>query len=332
MFELPRPVLAPTPRDVIARFGTAQVLRFRPPAGVAPAGCAPILLVPSLINRWYILDLREGASLVAGLLAAGLDVYCLDWGVPEAEDRYLGWDDVLARLARATRVVRRNSGHTRVGVLGYCMGGTLTAIHAALQPEEMAALVLLAGPIDFAGGGLLRRMVDRRWFDADAVADAGNVHPLQMQAGFVALRPTLDLVKLMSMPELAIDPAARAAYLALEEWAQDNIPFPAQAYRTYIRQLYQDNELVAGEHVARGRRVHLSRISCPTMVIVAERDTICPAPAATALCQRVGTRDSQVLSVPGGHVGAVVGSKASRVMVPALSAWLRDRLSSRPAA
>ena len=67
-----------------------------------------MLLVPSLINRWYVLDLRPGARLAGALVDAGHDVFCLDWGVPEDEDRYLEWDDVVARLsahgpARAAR-------------------------------------------------------------------------------------------------------------------------------------------------------------------------------------------------------------------------------------
>jgi len=120
-------------------------------------------------------------------VGAGFDVWLLDWGVPEAEDRYLDWDAVLRRLGRAVRRVLRES--PTIGVLGYCMGGTLTSIYAAQHPDELAALVTLAAPIDFSHGGMLRRMVDPAWFDADAIADAGNVAPSQMQAGFGALLP-----------------------------------------------------------------------------------------------------------------------------------------------
>jgi polyhydroxyalkanoate synthase len=89
------PRLTPTPRDELALEGGARLYHF------APAGRGiPLLLVPSLINRWYVLDLRTGASLVEALVGAGFDVWCLDWGVPEAEDRYLDWEAVLARLVR----------------------------------------------------------------------------------------------------------------------------------------------------------------------------------------------------------------------------------------
>ena len=318
------PPLAPTPRDELALEGGAKLYRFR---GAAKPGLRPLLLVPSLINRWYVLDLRPGASLVEALVGAGFDGWCLDWGTPEDEDRYLDWEAVLARLARATRRVRRETGADRIGLLGYCMGGTLTAIHAAQFPNELAALITLAAPIDFARGGQLRCMVEPSWFDAGAIADAGNVSPEQMQSGFVALRPTLELGKLASLPDLASDHASRSAFLALDAWASDNIPFPAEAYRRYISDLYQGNELVLGAHRVRGREVALGAITCPTLVITASRDQICPPNAALALLEHVGADDKSALEVPGGHVGAVVGSRASREMYPALAQWLAVRLA-----
>ncbi|MDQ3296783.1 MAG: alpha/beta fold hydrolase, partial [Myxococcota bacterium] len=184
------PPLAQTPRDELTLEGGARLYHFRGAASVTRPIAQPILLVPSLINRWYVLDLRPGASLVEALVGAGFDVWLLDWGVPEAEDRYLDWDAVLRRLGRAARRVLREIGQPRLGVLGYCMGGTLATIFATQHPDLLTALVTLAAPIDFARGGMLRRMVDPQWFDADAVADAGNVAPSQMQAGFTALRPT----------------------------------------------------------------------------------------------------------------------------------------------
>jgi polyhydroxyalkanoate synthase subunit PhaC len=323
------PPLAQTPRDELALEGGARLLHFQPAgeqAPAAPGNRTPVLLVPSLINRWYVLDLRPGASLVEALVGAGFDVWLLDWGVPQAEARYLDWDGVLRRLDRASRRVLRETAHPQLAMLGYCMGGTLTAIHAAQHADTLAALVLLAAPIDFAHGGMLRRMVEPAWFDADAIADAGNVAPSQMQAGFVALRPTLDVAKLVSLPELASDAEARAAFLALEAWAGDNIPFPAEAYRRYIRELYQDNQLVAGTHRANGRAALLSAIRCPTLVITATRDTICPPAAATAVLDHVSAADTAVLAVPGGHVGAVVGSRAVKEMYPGLVKWLAPRL------
>ncbi|HUS30412.1 MAG TPA: alpha/beta fold hydrolase [Kofleriaceae bacterium] len=325
------PPLAQTPRDEFPLEGGARLYRFRAaaPSQALPARATrPFLLIPSMINRWYVLDLRPGASLVEALVRAHFDVWCLDWGTPEAEDRYLDWEAVLARLGRAVRRVKRETGADKLGVLGYCMGGTLTTIYAAQHADEIAALVTLAAPIDFQNGGQLRCMVEPQWFDADAIADAGNVEPTQMQSGFTALRPTLELGKLASLPDLMSDAKAREGFLALDAWASDNIPFPAEAYRRYIREMYQANQLVDGSHRVANRDVKLSAITCPTLVITASRDQICPPAAATALLDLIGSTDKQVLDVPGGHVGAVVGSRAARDMYPALVRWLEARLAA----
>jgi polyhydroxyalkanoate synthase len=330
----PAPRLMPTPRGTVFTDGTASLYRFARPRGADTSAAnggapvkTPILLIPSLINRWYVMDLRPGASLVEALVAAGFDVWLLDWGVPEDEDRHRTWTDVLDRLDRMIRVVLRRTKQPKLAVLGYCMGGTLTAIDAALRPSRIAAFMTLAAPIDFVKGGMLRCMVDTRWFDGEAIADAGNVAPMQMQAGFTALRPTLDLAKVFGQLDLVGNPAAQESFAALEAWASDNIPFPGEAYRTYITELYQGNGLVERTHRVRDQLVDLRAITAPTLAIVAERDAICPPAAATALLDHVGTKDVSTLKVPGGHVGAVVGSRASKDMYPALIAWLRARIS-----
>jgi polyhydroxyalkanoate synthase len=323
--------LAPTPRDTVMQDGSARLYRFRrpenrPAAGGKGRGGLPVLLVPSLINRWYVLDLREGVSLAAALVAKGLDVWCLDWGAAAPEDRYLTWDDVVARLARAVRRVRRETEAEKVGMLGYCIGGTLAGIHAALEPDSVAALVNLAGPFDFAEGGFLADMVKRRFFDADAVAAAGNVSADQMQSGFSMLRPTLSISKWVNMAYRAHDPEFMTAFKALEEWSSDNIDFPAAAYATYIRELYQENLLVKGEHYVGGRRVDLGDITCPVLTVSTDRDTICPPAAARALNGLVGSKSKEFLAIPGGHVGAVVGGKASTNLYPVLGDWFRRQL------
>lgn len=318
--------LAPTPRDSLFSEGTATLYRFR--ASEVSSGRAPVLLVPSLINRWYVLDLRPGASLARALVDAGFDVYCLDWGVPEAEDRYLDWDAVVGRVGRMVRRVQRESGALRVGLLGYCIGGTLAAIHTALEPDSVAGLVNLAGPIDFAEGGFLAHMVNPRWFDPQAIADAGNVSAQQMQSGFVALRPTAQLGKWLSFFDRLGDPERLEAYQALEEWASANIPFPGAAYAKYIRDLYQENALARGEHHVAGRRVRLGDIRCPVLTVVTDRDVICPPPAAQALNDLSSSSDKSLLVIPGGHVGAVVGGSAPKQLYPKLAEWFGKTLAN----
>jgi polyhydroxyalkanoate synthase len=124
------------------------------------------------------------------------------------------------------------------------------------------------------------------------------------------------------------DPKARESFEALEAWAGDNIPFPGAAYATYIGDLYQKNALVRGEHHVRGRRADLANIRCPVMTVVADRDSICPPAAATALNDHVSSTDKSVLTIAGGHVGAVIGGKAPKVLYPELAKWFATRLAA----
>lgn len=317
--------IATTPKAAVFSDGTATLYRYRPrSSGLAHR--TPVLLVPSLINRWYVLDLRAGASVAEHLVEAGHDVFVLDWGIPEDEDRYLTWDDVNARLARMVRRTCRASGAEQVALLGYCIGGTLAAIYTALNPDRVAALVNLAGPIDFSHAGMLRDLVDPSFFDAESMGSAGNVSAEQMQSGFVALRPTGQIGKWVTLADRAHDPLRRKAFHVLEAWASDNIPFPGEAYVTFITELYQRNALVSRTHYVAGRLVDLSKIECPILSVGASNDAICPFAAAEALNECSGSSDTDTLVVPGGHVGAVVGSKAAKVLYPKMSEWLAAKI------
>jgi polyhydroxyalkanoate synthase len=172
---------------------------------------------------------------------------------------------------------------------------------------------------------MLGHMTDPRWFDAEAIAEAGNVAPHQMQAGFTMLRPTQNLSKMVTLTEKWFDPAFRESFEALDHWANDNVAFPAAAYATYIDELYQKNNLIHGKHWVAGKRVDLKQITCPVLTIAAEKDTICPPNAAVALNSAVGAGNTQVVNVPGGHVGAVVGGKASQKLYPSLITWMKER-------
>lgn len=314
--------IAPTPKDTIYREGKGSIYRFR---GAKKNGSThvPVLLVPSMINRWYVLDLREGAS-VATALSAGTpwDTFLFDWGIPEDEDRFLSWDDVVAKLDRVVKRVLRTTGASKVAIVGYCMGATLSSIYTALHPERVAALVNLAGPIDFSHAGRLGTMVDKRWFDPEAMTAPGNLGAWQMQSGFTSLAPTGSFSKWVGFADKMHDPRAVDAFAALDKWAGDNIPFPAAAYVTYIKELYQENLLFKGEHRVSGEVADLTKITCPVMSIVADRDAICPPAAATALNDKASSSVKDVLSVPGGHVGAVVGSRAAKELYPRMRTWL----------
>ena len=125
-----------------------------------------MLFVPSLINRAYVLDLREGGSMLRWLAGQGVRPLLLDWGWPgEVERRFSLTDYVAGRLERAMEVAAEAAG-TPLVLAGYCMGGTLAVAAAQRRPDLVSGLVLLAAPWDFHAP------------DADLARQAAGVLPL----------------------------------------------------------------------------------------------------------------------------------------------------------
>jgi polyhydroxyalkanoate synthase len=318
----PKPVVGVTPSEVVWTENKWSLLRYTPRA----AGLAfqtPLLLVPSLINRHYVLDLMPGKSLAEYLVAQGHDVYCIDWGTPGDEDRFLGFDEIVDRyLGRALSIASKLSGKAKVHVLGYCMGGTLAAVHAAAHPERFASFVALAAPVHFNDGGMLSGWTRSKTFDLDALLSAcGNVPWQLLQSAFGMLRPTLPLSKAVMVVDRADNDEFLDGFLALEAWGNDNVAIPGEFYRRYLEDLYRGDCLVKGTLRLSSRPAKLQSIDCPTLVVTFEHDNIVPAASAAPLVELISSRDKQRLHLPGGHVGAVVSKHAAKTLWPQLSAF-----------
>jgi polyhydroxyalkanoate synthase subunit PhaC len=161
-----------SPNDVVLREGTHTLLRYRRETPATHA--EPVLLCYALVNRPYILDLQSDKSVVRQYLDRGFDVYMIDWGVPTDADRGLTVAHYVSGfLARAVELIRRQHAGNKLHLLGYCMGGTLSALHGALQPDSLKTLSLLAAPIDFGGQeSLLNLWTGPASFDVDALLHA----------------------------------------------------------------------------------------------------------------------------------------------------------------
>jgi polyhydroxyalkanoate synthase len=318
-----------TPHTVAWTENKWRLLRFEP---IEQRFATPILLVPSLINRWYVLDLGPERSFIEWLVAQGHLVYCIDWGTPGAEDRYLTWDDIAGRyLGRAVRLCARETpmpGRQANGthVLGYCLGGTLAASYVAAFPDGVASFTALAAPIDFQHAGIMSAWTRTKTFDVRSILEAfGNIPWPLMQASFRMLRPTLQAAKLVSLLDRAWDDEFLDGFLATEQWGNDNVSFPGECYARYIEDLYRQNQLVGGTFSVLGRPARLPSIKCPTLAIAFADDHIVPVPSAQPLIDLVGARDKQILVDRGGHVGAVVSKKAATRLWPAMSTFWAQR-------
>jgi polyhydroxyalkanoate synthase subunit PhaC len=316
-----------TPRDLVWTHRKSTLYRYR---SAERRHRTPVVLVFALINRPEIFDLRPGNSFVQYLLAEGFDVYLLDWGVPGPEDAETGLDYyVCDAIPWGIREVLRSSGADSVTLLGWCIGGTLCALHAALEGTRSAArnLVLLTTPVD-PKDSLYRTWVGRDSFDVEYVTDRWDVIP----------GPSIDIANKLMKPvqnlwgtyrRLAQNVydgrANRTAFQAMQKWISDNPPFPARAFREWVTWVYKERRLVGGGLRLRGRRVDLRRIAQSLLVVTADDDHIVPRANTLPLLDLVLSADVTHLALPGGHIGLMAGSSAQQRIWPKLSEWLAER-------
>lgn len=328
LWRRPKPKVGVTPQAVVFRENKWSLIRYLPKDD-GPKFKTPILLVPSLINRHYVLDLMPGKSFAEFLVNAGHDVYVIDWGTPGDEDRFLSFDDVCDRyIGRALRQVARTSERNKAHLLGYCLGGTLTSIFAAVRQEHIASLTAIAAPVRFKDTSLLSSWANSKSFDVQAMIDAyGNVPWPLMQAAFHMLRPTLMLWKGVHLLDKAWDDEYLNGFIALETWGNDNVSFPGECYRRYFEALYKEDALIDDSFYLSGELAKLSNIRCPTLAVTFEHDNIVPHQSASVLLDRISSTDKERIHLIGGHVGAMVSSSAAKSLWPKISAWwaARDR-------
>ena len=318
------PPVNSTPHRVVYTRGSMRLLRFEARVPTARRHATPILFVYSLINRYYILDFLPGRSLIEFMCDQGYDVYAIDWGTPGALEEQMNWDEFLGGLMRsAVQWTLKISGAESLTMYGYCMGGTMALAYAALYPKGLRNFVAQATPVDFHEGGIFTTWTSPQYFDVDAMVDAhGNVPIDLMEAGFSMMAPVQRLTKWLEVFRRIDDPEFVTTFLAMETWAADNVPFPGEVYRQYIKDCYQENNFYEGRMVVGGRKVDLAQIRCPLLTLIAENDTIAPPASSTALDAKVGSTDKTTLRFPVGHIGLSTSSKGPKQIWPKVAGWI----------
>jgi polyhydroxyalkanoate synthase len=319
-----------TPFDVVFELGTLRLLRYRRPTPALYR--EPVLFCYALVNRPYILDLQPDKSVVRRYLDEGFEVYLVDWGAPSPQDQSLTLEDYVSHLlGRVIGFILQQHGVERLHLLGYCMGGTMAALYAALSADKVRTLTLLAAPIDFSGReSLLQVWTDRKYFDVDAFIDAnGNCPASFLQMLFVYMKPVQNLVeKNIAFYEQMDDPKFLTNFFAMERWTNDNIPVAGETFRDFVKSFYQQNALVRGEYWLGERKVDLAEIRCPLLLLVAKNDHLVPPSSTDGIRRYVGSHDIETLMIDAGHVGLVVSGKAHKTLWPQATRWLADHSGS----
>jgi poly[(R)-3-hydroxyalkanoate] polymerase subunit PhaC len=313
-----------TPRDIVWTHRNTTLYRYRSSQRTHPI---PVLLVFALINRPEIFDLRAGNSFVEFLLREGFDVFLVDWGVPDDEDSDMGLAEfVCDELHWAVRETLLAAEQDELSLLGWCIGGTLSAMYCALNPDgPVRNALLLTTPID-PTGSLYASWLEH--VDVDAVADAMPSLPgAGVDWANKLMKPVTNYwttYRRLWQNVLEGKPV-RDSYQAMAKWVADNPPFPSKAWREWTTWMYQENRLVRGRVELRGQRVDLRNIEQNLLVITAGADHIAPRETTLPLLDLVASEDVTHLARAGGHIGLMAGSKAKQEIWPELGAWLAER-------
>ena len=299
--------------DVLWRSGSTSLLDYG-------GSGLPLLLVPSLINRSYILDLGPEEGFCSWLRAHGARPLLLDWGEPGDTEARFDLDAYIAeRLLPALEAATAVTG-TAVPLLGYCMGGLIALSGALARPDRVKGLALLATPWDFHAGAL-------SWNAAlaavAALASRPSAPPVPVdvvQALFASIQPGNVETKFRAFARLDPDSDQARTFVALEDWLNDGVPLAAGVAADCLHGWYRDNLPARGSWISLGRTIDPAALDSPVLIALPARDRIVPPESARSLADLIphATR----IEPKAGHVGMVAGRRSlSTLWQPALS-WL----------
>ena len=303
----PGETVAVTPGQVVFRNRLVELIQYAPTTPtVYPE---PVLIVPSWIMKYYILDLSPHNSLVKYLVDRGHTVFMVSWRNPGAEDRDLTMEHyvelgVFEPLAAVHRALPRAGVHA----MGYCLGGTLLAIAAAALARDdhapIRSISLLAAETDFKEPGELGLFIDESQiaFLEDLMSERGYLDGRQM-AGAFSLINSKDLVWSKLVHEYLM--GAQTPLTDLRAWNADATRMPARMHGEYLRKLYLNNDLAEGRYRVRGRPVVLEEIGWPMYVVATERDHVSPWRSVYKIHLLTDAELRFVLTSGGHNVGVV---------------------------
>jgi polyhydroxyalkanoate synthase len=323
-----------TPSEVVYTENKLELLHYKPEeAGIEvpeeEQSDVPILVVYALINKPYILDLQPERSVVRRLLEAGHDVYLIDWNEPSQLDQFLTLDDYVNRyMDNCVDEVRERSGTDEINVLGYCMGGTKSAMYAALHPEKINALALMAAGLYFEDtGGVLEEWGSDEYYDPEDVTEAfGNVPSTMLDVGFALMDPVDNYVsKYVRLYDNLEDEDFVENFARMERWLGEGIDLAGETYEQFLTDVYQDNKLYENELELDGQHVDVTNIDMPLLQITGEYDHLIPSAASIPFNDVVGTDDIETIEYPTGHIGLSVSGSSHADVWPRVAEWFHEQ-------
>lgn len=306
----PRNGLATTPGEVVMRNHLVELIQYAPTTSKVHA--APLLVVPSCIMKFYILDLSPHNSMVRWLVEQGHTVFMVSWRNPDAGDAGIGFDDYVRQGVIEPLAWIHRSCRQPVHLAGYCLGGTFASVAAAALSREhparpvtpLASLTLMAAETDFSEPGEMGVLIDEaqvRMLEA-MMARQGFLSGRQMAGSFQFLHARYLVWARRTQRWLLGEDVVGNDLMA---WNADVTRMPATMHSQYLRHMYLDNALANGRYCFEGEPVNLRDIGVPLYAIGTEKDHVSPWKSVFKIHQLVDV-DVRFVLTSGGHNAGIV--------------------------
>lgn len=313
-----------TPSEVIKMKGGFDLHHYKPV--VKRRRKTPLLVIYSLINRHYILDLMPKTSVINCLLRHGIDVYATDWGTPDSSYKDLTLEDYAHYyVENAVDKIKEITGSEKVSLFGYCWGGIFALLYSAIHPENVKNLIIHATPIDLEQ----TNEVIETWtkhIDADALVETfGNVPGGFLNLGFLLRNPvetTIKYIRYFSEPR-TLDEIIQ--FFSIEAWIYDSIPIIGKVYREIVNQVYKKNLLIRNKMRVGSETVDLGKITMPFLNIIGSKDDLVPPESSRSIMNVISSNDKKLIEFPTGHVGLCINQAAHEQLWPTVAKWLSGR-------
>jgi polyhydroxyalkanoate synthase subunit PhaC len=298
----------------------------------------PVLVIYAFINRHYILDLLPEVSVTRNLLNQGLDIFATDWGTPSAYDKSLTIGHFVNRyLDKSVDFIRKITKSDKVSLFGYCWGGDLALMYAAIHPEKVKNLITIATPGDFDLDDSLLSVWTRAIKENYLLNAFGNLPGMVLNAAFILRNPIEYSHKYFHFFEQPRSLEEAAEFFAIETWLYDSPPIIGEIYREFTEYCYKQNLLIKNkmrmEEEANDdstnssdKIINLKNINMPFLNIVAKRDDLV-APRSSKALNNILTEshDKDLIEFNSGHVGLMIGKNAHKELWPKVGGWLKKR-------
>ncbi|MGH3786991.1 MAG: PHA/PHB synthase family protein [Pseudonocardiaceae bacterium] len=299
--------LAATPGSVVFRNRLMELIQYEPQTKRVYA--VPLLFSPPWINKYYIMDLAPGKSLVEWAVQHGHTCFMISYRNPDETMAELTMSDYLREgpLA-ALEVVEEITGSRQTNLAGLCLGGTMAAAMlawlAARGEDRVASLTVMNTLLDYTVPGQLGLFTDEATIQRlDRVMKRRGYLPADSMATTFNLLRARDLVWNYVVNDWLL--GEQPAPFDMLSWNSDSTRMPAAMHTEYLRSLYLENRLAKGELELAGQRLDLARISQDSYFVSAERDHIAPWKAVYESARLPGGTVRFMLS-NSGHIAGVV--------------------------